>query len=183
MSTWRLKAIKSHCHYLVFVQDRWNFRIQINFSQKAHSQLKPKFIWQICRTGKWKFIKNKLCHITNLAAKHIYDKNLRKSPSPEPKGRCPWNLLCSIRYSSTTKFIQTMAWSFYRKINLGWLLRLYENKLKQWISLKLWKSVILKLTYIVSSMNTERLKVIRDHGYYLIFVQVHWDFKMEIHFS
>ena len=49
----------------------------------------------------------------------IYGKNLLKS-SREPNGWWPWNLVCSIGYSSTTKFVQMMTlgwpWSIYSKV-------------------------------------------------------------------
>ena len=51
-------------------------------------------------------------HLTKMAAMPIYGKNLKKSSSLEPKGRWPWNLVCSIGCMSTTKFIQMMT--------LGW---------------------------------------------------------------
>ena len=50
-------------------------------------------------------------HMTKMAAMLIYGNNLKKS-SLEPKGRWPWNLVCSIGYSGTTKFLQMMI--------LGW---------------------------------------------------------------
>ena len=50
--------------------------------------------------------------MTKMAAMSIYDKNLKKSSSPEPIDRWPWNLVCSIVYVSTTKIVQI--------IFLGW---------------------------------------------------------------
>ena len=47
--------------------------------------------------------------MTKVAAMPIYGKNLKKSSSPEPFDRWPWNLVCSIRYLSTTKIIQMMT--------------------------------------------------------------------------
>ena len=49
--------------------------------------------------------------MTKMADMPIYGKNLKKSSS-EPKGRWPWNLVCNIGSSSTTKFVQMMT--------LGW---------------------------------------------------------------
>ena len=46
-----------------------------------------------------------LGHMTKMSALPIHGKNLIKSSSLEPKGRWPWKLVCSIRYSSTIKFI------------------------------------------------------------------------------
>ena len=50
--------------------------------------------------------------MTKMAAMPIYGKNLKKSSSPEPIDRWPWNLVCSIVYVSTTKIVQI--------ISLGW---------------------------------------------------------------
>ena len=50
--------------------------------------------------------------MTKMAVMPIYVKNLKNSSSPEPKGWWPWNLVCSIGCSSTTKFVQMMT--------LGW---------------------------------------------------------------
>ena len=55
---------------------------------------------------------NELGHMTNMAAMPIYDKNLKKSSSPEPINRWLWNLVCSIVYESTTNDVQIMT--------LGW---------------------------------------------------------------
>ena len=44
-------------------------------------------------------------HMTKMAAMLRNAQNLKKSSSPEPLGQLPWNLACSIRVCSTTKFI------------------------------------------------------------------------------
>ena len=59
-----------------------------------------------------KIYTNELGHITNMATMPIYGKNLKKSSSPEPIDRCPWNLVCSIVYAGATKIVQIMT--------LGW---------------------------------------------------------------
>ena len=48
-------------------------------------------------------------HMTNMATLAIYGKKLKKSSSPEPIGRRSLKLVCSIRYSSSTKFVQMMT--------------------------------------------------------------------------
>ena len=61
--------------------------------------------------------------MTNMAAMPIYGKNLKKSSSPEPIDRCPWNFVCSIMYASTTKIIKLLPWvdldTFYAKVKFG----------------------------------------------------------------
>ena len=69
--------------------------------------------------------------ITNMAAMPIYGKNLLKSSSLEPKGQ--WNVVCSIEYSSTTKFVQVMP--ILRQGQIWSPMLLYAKKLKQWISI------------------------------------------------
>ena len=59
-----------------------------------------------------KVYSNGLCHLTSMATMPIYGKNLKKFSSLEPKGQWPWKLVCSIRYSSTSKFIQMMTLSW-----------------------------------------------------------------------
>ena len=46
--------------------------------------------------GGTKVCSNGRGHMTKMAAMPIYGKNLKKSSSPEPKGRWPWNLLCNM---------------------------------------------------------------------------------------
>ena len=61
--------------------------------------------------------------MTNMAAKPIYGKNLKKSSSPKLIDQWPWNLVCSIVYGSTTKVVQIMHWvdldPFYAKVKFG----------------------------------------------------------------
>ena len=68
-----------------------------------------KFHIEPPEAGGKKSCSNELGHMTNMAALLIYGKNLKKSSSPEPKNRWPWNLVCSIVYASTTKVVQIMA--------------------------------------------------------------------------
>ena len=46
--------------------------------------------------------------MTKMAAMPIYGKSPLKSSSPEPEGRLPWDLVCSIRDVGPTKFVQMM---------------------------------------------------------------------------
>ena len=61
--------------------------------------------------------------MTKMAAMPICGKNLKKSSSPEPIDRWPWNLVCSIVYESTTKIVQIWPWvdldPFYAKVKFG----------------------------------------------------------------
>ena len=85
-------------------------------------------------------------HKTEMAAMPIYDKNFKKSSSLEPKSRCPWNLVCNIRSSSTSKSLQMMTlgwpWPILLQGQIWSLMLLYGKKVKQWIFQKLLSSMI-----------------------------------------
>ena len=68
---------------------------------------------------------NEFGPMTNMAAMLIYNKNLKKSSSPEPIDRRPGHLVCSIMYGSTTKVVQIKSLvlpfylgPFHAKVNL-----------------------------------------------------------------
>ena len=91
--------------------------------------------------GGTKVYSNDSSHMTKMAAMPIYGKNFKKSSSPEPKGRWPWNLVCSIGCTSTTKFVQMMTlgwpWPILWQGQICSLMLLYGKKVKQWIFQKL----------------------------------------------
>ena len=66
-------------------------------------------------------------HMAKMATIPIYCKNHKKS-LPEPKGLWTWNLVCSIRYLSNTKFVQMMT--------LGWPWPIQRNRI---LTSKIWK--------------------------------------------
>ena len=82
--------------------------------------------------GGMKVCSNGPGHMTKMAAMSIYGK---KTSSPEPKGRCLWNLVCSIKCSSTTKFVQLTTlgwpWTILRQGQIWSLMLLYGKKVKQ----------------------------------------------------
>ena len=80
--------------------------------------------------GKLKICSNGRGLMAQMVTMPIYGKNLKKS-SPEPLGWLPWTLVCSIRWLSTTKFVQmvTLGWPWQGQIwSLGIL---NEEKVKQ----------------------------------------------------
>ena len=76
------------------------------FSSETTGPIKVKFHMELLWDWGTKVPSNGHDHMP------IYGKNQKKPTSPEPKGRWPLNLVCSIEYSSTTKFLQMMT--------LGW---------------------------------------------------------------
>ena len=84
---------------------------------------------------------NGLGHMTKMAAMPIYGKNMKKFSSLEPKGRWPWKFVCSIKCSSTTKFVQMMTrgwpWPIFRQGQIWSPMLLYGKTLEQWIFQKL----------------------------------------------
>ena len=82
------------------------------FSSETTGPIENKFHMEPPWDGETKVCSTSPGHMTKMAAMPIYGKNLKTSSSPELKGRWPWKLVCSIRCSSTTKFIQMVM--------LGW---------------------------------------------------------------
>ena len=94
-----------------------------------------------------KIYTNEVGHMTNMAAMPIYGKNLKKSSSPEPIDRWPWNLVCCIVYKSSTKIIQIMTLSW------PWpILRQGQN----WEKVKIiifWKPLQLQVSKLLKAFN------------------------------
>ena len=106
------------------------------FSSETTGPIEAKFHMEPPWDGWTKVCSNGHGHMTKMAAMPISVKNLKKS-SPEPKGRWPWNLVCSIGCSSATKFVQMMtlgwSWPILRQDQVWSLTLLYGKKVKQWI--------------------------------------------------
>ena len=75
--------------------------------------------------------------MTKIASRPIYGKNLLKSCSLEPRGWWPWNMVYSIGYSSTTKYVQMMTlgwpWPFLGRGQICFVMLLHGWKLIQHI--------------------------------------------------
>ena len=67
-----------------------------DFSSETAWPIKAKFYVEPPWEGGTKVCINGPGHMTKMAAMPIYGKNLEKSSSPEPVGRFPRNLVCSI---------------------------------------------------------------------------------------
>ena len=104
--------IEGQGHSLTLVQGHLDSTFSNVFSSETGRPIEAKFHMKPPWDGRTKFCSNGLGRMTNMAAMLIYGKNFKKSSSLEPKGRWPWKLVCSIGYSSTTKFVQMMP--------LGW---------------------------------------------------------------
>ena len=78
----------------------------------------------------------------------IYGKNLKKSSSPEPLGWLPWNLVCTIRWLSSTKFVQMVTlcwpWPIFHEGQICSPGLLNGEKVKHCIFPEQWYSVIWK---------------------------------------
>ena len=88
MSTWRLWQLKVNVIYWPLSKVTQIQYFQTSFPQKSLGHLKPNFIWS--RHGMLGYV---LGHMNKMASRPIYGKNLHKSPSSEPSGRWPWNLV------------------------------------------------------------------------------------------
>ena len=130
MKAWGLSLLCSHTPNDVPPEPQWNVSIAA-----VRGALRPS-MKALGRTG-MKIYTNELGHMTNMAAMPIYGKNLKKSSSPEPIDRWPWNLVCSIVYASTTKGVQiiTLGWPWHilRQGQIWWHRLLCGKKWKSFI--------------------------------------------------
>ena len=114
------------------------------FSSETTEPIKVKFHMDAPWVRRTKVCSNGLGHMT-MAAMPIYGKH-KKSPSPEPKGRWPRKLVCSIGSSSTTKIVQMMTlcwhWPTLQQGQIWSLMHLYGKKVKQWVFQTLLSSMI-----------------------------------------
>ena len=122
--------IKGQGHSLILVQGHSDSTVSFFFLRNFLADWSQFFCGASMGWGNESLI-NGLDHMTKMTAKHIYGKNLK------PKGRWPWKLVCSIGYSSATKFIQMMIlgwpWPILREGQLWSPMLLYGKKVKQWI--------------------------------------------------
>ena len=100
-----------------------------------------------------KIYTNELDHMTRMATKPIYGKNVKKSSSTEANDRWPWNLVCSIVYASSTKIVQIMTlgwqWPILHQGQI-WLHRLlYWRKWKLYIILEHIAALGLKVAFSI----------------------------------
>ena len=79
---------------------RPSFTISNIFFSKTARPIKAKFYVEPPWVGGTKVCSRHLGHMTKMAATPIYGKNPSKIYSPEPAGRFPQNLVCSIGDSS-----------------------------------------------------------------------------------
>ena len=79
---------------------------------KLLGQLNSYFIWRLLRMGERKFVQMVLVTWPRWPPRPYMVKTLKKSSFPEPEGRWPWDLVCSIGVVGPTKFVQMMI--------LGW---------------------------------------------------------------
>ena len=108
-----------------------SFNISNFFSSKNSRPLEAKFHMQPPWNVRMKICSNVKGHMTKMASRPIYMhvlKNLHKSPSSEPRGRWPWNLLYSIGYSRTTQFVQMILTIFMTWSNL------FPNASTAWVT-------------------------------------------------
>ena len=123
MITWTYMNIK-RSRSLIDLGPRsvW-FNILFFFSLKAAKPIEAKFHVYPSWDGRTKYRSNGPGHMTNIAA------------IPRTKGRCPGKLVCSIGYTSTTKFVQTMTqgwpWLILSQGHTWYRMLLYEKKVKQ----------------------------------------------------
>ena len=130
--------IKGQGHSLTLVQGHSDSTFSNFFSWETARPIEAKFYVESQWNGGTKVYSNGPGHMTKMA---IYGKNMKNSSSLEPICRWPWKFVCSIGYSSTTKFVQMMTlgwpWPILRQDQIWSIMLLFRKKLKQWIFQKL----------------------------------------------
>ena len=141
MSTWTYMHIKDQGHLLTLVQGHSDSTFSNFFSWETTMPIEAKFHVEPQWDSGMKVYSNGPGHMTKMAVMPIYCKNMKNSSSLEPKGRWPWKFVCSIKCSSTTKFVQMMTlgwpWPILRQGQIWSPMLLYGKKIKQWIFQKL----------------------------------------------
>ena len=109
--------------------------------KKTLGQSKSNFIWSLHGMRERKFVQTVQATWPRWPPRLYMVKTLKKSSSPESKGRWPWKLVSSIECSITTKFFQMMTlswpWPILRQGQILSRMLLYGKKVKQWIFQKL----------------------------------------------
>ena len=98
---WCTYSIGRHPSYVVRLSTFSNI-----FSSEATGPIEAKFHVEALWVGERKFLQMVMVTWPRWPPCPYMEKTWKKSSSPEPKGWWPWNLICSIGYSSTTKFLQ-----------------------------------------------------------------------------
>ena len=85
---------------------------------KPLGQLNLNFTWRLLRMQEQKFVQMVLVTWPRWPPCPYMVKTLYKSSSPEPEGRWPWDLVCSIGGVGPTKFVPNpFKWDFFWKVD------------------------------------------------------------------
>ena len=103
MSTWTYMNIKGQGHSFTLVQGHSDTICSDFFSLETARPIEAKFYEEPPWDWGTNVYTNGPGHMTSMV------KTLKKSFSLETKSGWPWKLVCSIGFSSTTKFIQMMT--------------------------------------------------------------------------
>ena len=125
----RSMNIKGQGHSLTLVQGQSDSTFSNFFFLETAWPIEAKFYveppWDRCM----KIWSNGLGHLTKMAAMSCM---VKPKKSLQPKGWWPWELVCSIRYSSTSKFVQVMTlgwpWPILRQSQIWSPMLLYGEK-------------------------------------------------------
>ena len=113
MVTWTYMNIIGQGHSLTLVQGYLDSTFSNFFFLETAWPIETKFYVKHPWDGGTKVWSKGLGHMAKVATMSIYRKNLIISSSLEPKSRWPWKLVCSIKYSSATKFVQIMTLTYF----------------------------------------------------------------------
>ena len=121
----------SQGHLLTLAKGHLGWRFLKSFILETTWQIEIIFNLKSMWDDRNKFYSNTPGHLTKKATMPKYGKNIKISSPPEPQGQLPWNLECSIKWLSATKFVQILTlgwpWPILCQCQI-WFLRLLNGK-------------------------------------------------------
>ena len=102
--------IKGQGHSLTFVQGHSDSTFSNFISLETHIPIEANFMWSLHGIGEWKWVQSVYVTWPRWPRVHLWLKIIKKSSSLEKAD--DFETFLSVRYSSTTKFVQmmTLAW-------------------------------------------------------------------------
>ena len=151
------------------------------FLRNSWANWRQIFMWSLYRMGEQKCVQTVQVTWPVWPPCSYMVKTLKKSSSLEPKGQWPSKLVCSIGYSSTTKFVQMMTlvwpWPILWQGQIWTLMLLYGEK---------GKTMDFSETIVVYDIKVDRcsqLKWVHEALWVPEVKVIHWPWSKSLRFN